>query len=560
MAIQKTAVGVDFGADTIKAVRVRVVGNEARIDSVVSIPRGDEFAREDVAQLARKLRDAMVEAGIPTKRIVLSIDARDSIIRYNHVPPMPASRLSLIMKYEVESIGERMGESLASDCRVLPVMRDDGEQTVLLALAKEDPLTEFLDAFDGAGVTVAAAVPAPLALFGAWDLFATKMDIDSPDDDHVLVVDLGRSGINVALILNNRLVFARSGSFGGELFTEALASEFGISRDDAERLKVARGGLDDSGRGVDDRTVGPLRSTAGQLLGFVQSSIRFGSSQTGVSLPPVTRLWLTGGGARLRGLPEYLSGGLGRKPFEVFDPAVADGGRVSVSVSDGKDGVSEACVGMPLGLSAIGLLSARDAQAGTGVSILPEKYRRQRVFRERTRWLIAAAVVLVAVLVAQFVQGWTVRGRAAETRTRIGERREELDRKVAQRDGWIATSSRTRARINRMLREGEPSAFQAFMLDFFARNLRPEIQLELVNLEVETVENEEAGSYRNRYVLLVRGRANNEKGRAHDWVLDLQSRIKQEERVRDAKVQNTRVERSAWYSFELLIEPQYVSI
>jgi hypothetical protein len=30
--------------------------------------------------------------------------------------------------------------------------------------------------------------------------------------------------------------------------------------------------------------------------------------------------------------------------------------------------------------------------------------------------------------------------------------------------------------------------------------------------------------------------------------------------VRDAKVQNTRVEQSAWYSFELLIEPQHVSI
>ena len=564
MALQKSAVGIDFGADTVKAVRVRVAGRAANIESSVSVARasvGSSVARGDagaegedpgarvareVGELARELRRQMAGAGMPTKGVVLAIEARESIIRYNHVPPMPGPRLGMIMKYEVESIGERMGAVLASAWRVLPVVRDDGEQTVLLALAKEGFLGAFLDALESEGITVEAAVPAPLALFGAWDLFATKADADAPDDDLVLVVDLGRSGLNAALILNNRLVFARSGSFGGESFTTALASAFGIDRDAAERLKIQRGGIDASRAGIDDRTTGPLRSTAGQLLGFLQSSVRFGSSQTGVRLPVVTRLWFTGGGMRLSGLAEFLAGGLGGQPFESFDPSAGDGG-------------AGPSLGMPLGLSAVGLQRGSDSQVGVGLSILPEKYRKRRGFRERTRWLIAAAAVLVALLGARLVQGIIERSRARESHASVTSARAEIDRMVRQRDEWTARSSRTRARINRLLHEAEPSAFQAFVLDFLARNLRPEIQLELVELDVEPAELE-GGGVENRYRLVIKGRVNNEKRRAHDWVLDLQSRIQQEERVADARVESTRAEGSAWYSFEMVIEPTYSSI
>jgi len=555
--MQKTAVGVEFGADSIKAVRIRVSGSEASIESSVTIDRsefsssGDSSAGggpEAIAETASALRSEMVAAGMSPKNVVLSIDPQESIIRYNQVPPMPASRLGLIMKYEVESIGERMGEALASDFRVLPVVRDDGEQTALLALSKEEPLGEFLDALESAGLTVAAAIPAPVAIFGAWDLFSTKADLDSPDDDLVLVVDVGRAGLNLALILNNRLVFARSGSIGGETFTDALSRELGFSRDDAEKIKLNRGGVDDSQPGVDDRTVNALRGAAGQLLGFLQSSVRFGSSQTGVRLPAVTRLWLTGGGMRLRGLPEYIAAGLGHQPFEVFDPESAD--------SEGK----APCFGLPLGLSAIGLLSTRDAASGVGLSVLPERYRKRRDFRERTRWLYAAASVLVLLLIAQFLHGCRVSGRAEETHKELVGDRSDLEAKAVHRSGAEAKSSRGAERIHRWLREAEPTAFQLFVLDYLGRNLRSEIQIEEVNLEVDVVEDEDAGGIDNVYKFRIRGRVNNESRRAHDWVLELRSLLGQEAMVGSVKVENTRVEKSAWYSFEMVLEPRYTTL
>ncbi len=562
MASKKTAIGLEFGHDAIKAVEIRLSGSQASVARSLTIPRaelsedlrdaspgtGSDAAADAFGKLAAHVRDEMQKAGFRTFEVVLSIDGAESIIRYNQAPPMPASRLALIMKYEVESVAERMGEPVASDYRVLPTIRDDGEQTVLLGLAKEDPLGAMLDALERGGISVVAAVPAPLALFGAWDLFGTKADLDSPDDDLVLVADLGRATLDVTLILNNRLVFARSTAFGGENFTEALAGDLGLTRDQAEKVKSRRGGLDDSIRGVDGRTVNPLRSAAGQLLGMLESSLRFGSSQSGVRLPAVTRLWLTGGGMQLRGLPEYLSRALGRTPWELFS-------------IDGRDSSAESapCLALPLGLSGVGLQKARSGDTGVFLDILPRKYLERRTFKERTRWLWAAGVALVVLLLALSVNAFLKNSAASGTLEQLQTAHQQLQAQQTERDGWIAASSQTRERIRRLLHEADPTAFQAFVLDFMARRLRAEIQLESFDLEIREVASDDDEATAYEYVVVVRGRIDNRTGRAGDWQLELLEALQASEQVRHV----ANVPRSGsrdFQSFEFVLHPNPVSL
>ena len=62
-------------------------------------------------------------------------------------------------------------------------------------------------------------------------------------------------------------------------------------------------------------------------------------------------------------------------------------------------------------------------------------------------------------------------------------------------------------------------------------------------------------------MLIIRGRANNEKRKGHDWVLELQSELKKQERIRNVRFgKQPRADTAAWYSFEMIIEPQYVTI
>ena len=560
MAMRRTVTGVDLGRDAIKAVEVEVSQDEARIVRSVSLPR-IRLEGQDSASVAAALSDAMADAAIPSNNVTLGLGGEDAILRYNHVPPMDPSRLGLIMKYEVESVAERMGESLASDFKLLPALRDDGERTVLLGLAREEGLSETLEALEDEGITVANAVPSPLAIYGAWELVATKADLDSPDDDLVLIADLGRSNLDVALVLNNRLIFARSTTFGGDQFTETLAQDLGAEMGQAEAVKKQRGGVNESIKGVDDRTVRPLRTAAGQLMGMLESSVRVGGSQAGVKLPGLTRLWFAGGGMRLRGLPRYLSTGLGKIPFEIFDPAGAESQLVRVQGEQGVDeDTFDGSYTTALGLSVVGLQKARSGDRDVLLNILPQKYSDRQTFRDRTRFLVVAATLLVLLLCGKFADGYIQSARANKALSGLDNQDRQLQALETERIGNVAKSNRARARINRLLREAEPTAFQAFVLDFLALNLRSEIQLELVDLEV-TPEEADDGSVDNSYLLIIRGRANNEKRKGHDWVLDLQSELKKQERIRDVRFgKQPRADTAAWYSFEMIIEPQYVSI
>ncbi|MEC8896306.1 MAG: pilus assembly protein PilM [Planctomycetota bacterium] len=546
MAITRSVTGVDLGRDSIKAVQVELSGAEASILRSVSIPRV-RLEGQDPQSVAAALGDAMEQAGIPTNGVTLGLGGEDSILRYNHIPPQASAKLPLIMQYEVESVSERMGESVASDFKQLPAIRDDGERTVLLGLAREEALSETLEALEAEGIVVANAVPSSLAVYGAWEMVATKADLDSPEDDLVLIVDLGRSILDVALVLNNRLVFARSTTFGGDQFTEALAGELDATMEQAETVKVQRGGVDDSLKGVDDRTVRPLRTAAGQLLGMLESSVRVGGSQAGIGLPDVTRLWLAGGGMRLKGLPRYLATGLGKLREEVFDPA-------GPSDEEGAGGSFTTA----LGLSAVGLQSGRSGDSDVILNILPKQYSDRQVFRDRTRFLLVAATLLFLLLCARFADGWMQGSKVEKMHTKLKGQKSSLDKQMAEKKGWIEKNNRVRSRINRLLREGEPTVFQAFVLDYLSTNLPAEIQLEMVDLEVDELESEDGIGAEMKYVLAVKGRANNEKGKGTHLVLKLRDDLlKQKEHIRKVDNINVRSEPGAWYSFLFHIEPKY---
>ncbi|GEM_PF-463799 len=546
MAITRSVTGVDLGRDSIKAVQVELSGAEASILRSVSIPRV-RLEGQDPQSVAAALGAAMEQAGIPTNGVTLGLGGEDSILRYNHIPPQASAKLPLIMQYEVESVSERMGESVASDFKQLPAIRDDGERTVLLGLVREDALSETLEALEAEGIVVANAVPSSLAVFGAWEMVATKADLDAPEDDLVLIVDLGRSILDVALVLNNRLIFARSTTFGGDQFTEALAGELDATMEQAETVKLQRGGVDDALKGVDDRTVRPLRTAAGQLLGMLESSVRVGGSQAGIKLPDVTRLWFAGGGMRLKGLPRYLATGLGKLREEVFDPA-------GPSDEEGAGGSFTTA----LGLSAVGLQSGRSGDRDVILNILPQQYSDRQTFRDRTRFLLVAATLLFLLLCARFADGWMQGAKVEKMHTKLSGQKTSLDKQMAEKKGWIEKNNRVRSRINRLLREGEPTVFQAFVLDYLSTNLPAEIQLEMVDLEVDELESEDGVGAEMKYVLAVKGRANNEKGKGTHLVLKLrEDLLKQKEHIRKVDNINVRSEPGAWYSFLFHIEPKY---
>jgi type IV pilus assembly protein PilM len=558
MVFLRNAVGIDLGTHAIKVVSLRVSEKGVVVLQALRLERrvleAEGLEPESPESLARHLKAHLSRARIPAKGVVLGIGGQESIVRYTRTPPVPAWRLKVIMDYELKEFSERIGEALASDYRLLPLAREpDEDQTILIAHAKEAPLAALLDAFEAEGITVSKAVPGAIALYTLEEALGRAAEPDAPEDDLALLADLGAENLNVALLLNGRLVFARSVKFGGRNFTESLAQALDLEPAEAEGIKLRRASLEEGAKGAVPEAVAPLRSTGGQLLGTLQSSLRFASSQTGAKLPSLSRLVLLGGGMRLRGLAPFLRQGLGVSS-EFFQPTAL---QLSATVAEGeaellKERPGEFGAALGLGLSALRDGKADDA-VGT-ISILPARYVKRREFRERTLFLYAAGALLAFLLVTRLAYGVVLNLKAGSVHDGLEEQHSELSAARTQMEENRLRADEGRARLNRLLKEAEQTAFQAFVLDLLGNELRPEMQLTSVRWDLIEPESDDQEA---AYVLKVSGKVNNEKRRGLEWILDLQGVMQSEERILRVEEESSKPA-GAWYEFEFWLYPNYI--
>jgi type IV pilus assembly protein PilM len=543
-----TGVGIDLGAHAIRVVELRISEKGAVVRRALLLDRAALLERKvdpsDRPKVAALLRREMEAAGIPARDVVLGISGKDSIIRYTHVPPVPAWRLKIIMDYEVNEVAEKIGEKLTGDFRVLPVTReDDDDQSIVIALAKEASLEGLLGDLKGAGITVAKAVPAPIALYASYSAFGKKPDPEDPEDDLTVAIDLGAETLNMAFLLNGNLAFARSASFGGKNFTEAVARDLGIDLERAELLKV-RGGTLDGGAGRREETVNPLRGAAAQLLSMVGSSAKFSRSQIGARLPDPNRYVLSGGAAALPGLLNYLGSGL-RKPVEPFHPAITPspdiGGAAAKALSS-----SPGDFAVALGLAATGV-----RREGLELSLLPSKYVERRTFRERTLYLYLAASFLIIFLIVNLVQGAMDSSSARKRRDDLSGWKTFFDREKAAMTDNAAQNTRARGRINRIIQEAEVTGFQAFVLELLSKKAAPELKLTAIKLAQGATESEPT------YQVQVDGAADNATGRALDAINALRVAFTSEPRVAKVEMLPIVPEGSNLYRFQMVLVPSY---
>jgi type IV pilus assembly protein PilM len=552
MAFKRSSVGIDIGSHSLKVVRLQITDQGAFIQKALYFDRARLAARGvdpgERAALAELLHSQMAEHRIPTKQVVLAIPGGESILRYTSVPPVPAWKLQMMMRYEVDEVAEKVGESLASAYRTLSLPREaEDDQLVLVALCKEQALETSLSELEAAGIRVGRAVPAPFALFTAYEAFGPKVDPESPEDDLSIVLDLGRAGLNIAILWNGRLAYARSASFGGDAFTQALSKELGIDEAKAEEYKIKAGTVDLAGGGRGgEAAVNALRGAAAQLVNLIQSSLRFARGQAGLKSVEPTRLALLGGGARLRGLVGYLQKALGI-PVEVFHPH----GVVATGTLDGD--ASKAFGSFPgdfavcLGLALAGV---KDQEAT--LNLLPKRYVEKRRFRDRTVFLHAAGILVLANLLFGFLAAYKVNADADSRAALLQSRKQELAGLKQEMEANAAENERVRARLNRVLREVGITGFQALVLDYLKSQMPAEVRLKRLGLTAE-LDDAQADF---RYRLILEGTADNANQRGLEVLQGLLALLEAHDAVETAKPLKMDPVGTA-YEFQIELTPEF---
>ena len=434
----RTTTGIDVGLSTAIVLRGQYKGGTFHVSDFSAEPTLPASGTGDSGIAAGW---SALQPGFKPTAARIGLSGRDLNLRYVRVPRVPDWQLRKLMRFEVEDIGGQTGGSVASDFNLLPEMPEiEGEDVVVLAMAKENLLAAHMDGLASHGGTLNAFSPNALALYNAWLRFGVI------EGDTVMVANIGSDNIDVVICRGPDLIFARNLSGGSRLFDEAIAQRFGISNTKAEEVKLQYATLEPRARyenSNQEKASRAISGAAGQLQSLLQSTVLFCKSQLKLSGLKIDRVCLCGGGAALDGLPAWLSGTMG-VPVELFDAfRMVETGALDPEDADRLEEYKLEAV------CALGLATMASDPEAFSVEILPESLRKRREFWGGTAFLAAAGILALAY------QGWN----AYDTSARLGV----IEGEVAKLERDVKRAKDTHNKTRELLDQNaelEASAFE----------------------------------------------------------------------------------------------------
>ncbi len=392
----RTCIGIDLGSRNLRYVAGTIKGTVFSLTKVCQIevklsddPEGAILAA--LPELKAELGEKVLKASRGAR---FGLSGKELIIRYTTVPPVPLWRLRLLMDFEVREMAQQAGDTLASDYNLVTLPNATGEDTVLVAVCKESFLAARFDAVKAAIADPESGLPCSLALFNA---FVGSGDIH--EGEYTFLVDLGDRNVELALQKDGELIFARNIATGGRALTEAIASALNTSPEDAEGLKhqfgsVTTRGLATYTSGREEKVGNAILGPVGQLSAMIQSSLAFIRAQTKIRDLEIGRILLSGGGANLRGLPEYL-GAAFHCPVGRFQP---EAGLDLTQLPADEAALFQTDPGSFA--VALGLARTTADQQAFRLDLVPQPVKKKRKLLQRTlfMWLSGAAALVFLVL------------------------------------------------------------------------------------------------------------------------------------------------------------------
>jgi general secretion pathway protein L len=360
-AVKLALVEASFRSQQVRQLTLRPLGPETLVDGEELVTRSwAERTSEQLAGLA-------AEGALSAELVVTSLPAAQVATHVVTLPFGDVKRIDQALPFELEGLLPFDLDDVVFDAHVLS--RSPSKTELFVAVARREDVAAHLALLGTAGVdplkvTFSASALVPLASTAGPGLEA--------------LVDIGDGRTGVLLSEGGKLAHARVVPWGGRDLTKALAKALSVSEAAADELKVGYV----LGAEGEPATTALMDRAAATLVRELRATFAAHAARTGAQ---VSRIVLTGGGARLAGLAAFV------------EAATAIPTRSAEASAAAGAATAEADRG------ALALSLALSAATGTGTAIDLRRgpfatQRGQSGWRDKTGVLTAMAAVLLLLL------------------------------------------------------------------------------------------------------------------------------------------------------------------
>lgn len=252
-------IGIDIGSQQIKIAELRPGKTGLTITALGIGPTPVGVIQNNIitdpAAMGTAIKQLMRESGIKEKRAVGCITGQNAVvIRIIEVPRMTDAELKETMKWEVERHVPFAPSETVLDYQPLvprtPEAAGGPNMEVLLAVAQQDAVSNYIDTLFAAGLDPVAIDIEPLAISRAVLDLADGRPVARPQapvgepafadggfEETVAIVNIGAANTDIAIFQGGQLTFPRSLPLAGDSLTRAIAEALQYTIEHAERVK-----------------------------------------------------------------------------------------------------------------------------------------------------------------------------------------------------------------------------------------------------------------------------------------------------------------------------------
>lgn len=266
-----TAVGLDIGSSSVKAVEVVSKGRDRGFDlkslgsALLPAEAIVQGAFLNPSAITEGIREAIETGRVESRNAVVAVSGHSVIVKKIRVPTQSREELEEAIQWEAEQYIPFDINEVHLDFQILEAEPGLDQMEVLLVAAKKDLVDDYTQIVSEAGLTLSCIDVAAFAVENAFEA-----NYEHSEGENVALVNVGAEVININVMHDGIPAFARDIAMGGNRYTEEIQKALSLDFDQAERVKLGEEySADSSESGLDatDSVVGGVTETIVDEIG-----------------------------------------------------------------------------------------------------------------------------------------------------------------------------------------------------------------------------------------------------------------------------------------------------
>jgi len=234
----REVIGIDIGSSSVKLVQLKEHKGVYNLLNAGIIPLPPEAIVDntlmDSSAIVDVIKNLTSSLAVKVKDVACSISGNSVIIRKISLPAMPPEELEDQIIWEAEQYIPFDINDVNMDFQILsPDSIDPSRMNVLLVASKKDIINDYVAVFNEAGLHLSVV---DVDSFAVQNAFEVNHEFGS--DEVLALVNIGASIMNINVVKDGITLFTRDVQMGGNLYTEEIQKQLGLSSTEAESAKM----------------------------------------------------------------------------------------------------------------------------------------------------------------------------------------------------------------------------------------------------------------------------------------------------------------------------------